>query len=150
MTEKWSKLTKKELLELLESYDDEKHIVFKVNLKQGVVGFWDVKKDEINSDTDKLVLMSPALDKWYAEDIQELVEENKELKKESYGNLDGLESYKALYSHLSEKFGNLEADYDDLREENEQLKMHMKSAKAHLEGGHTKKAIERLKIIDIR
>ena len=80
MTEKWSKLTKKELLELLESYDDEKHIVFKVKLKQGVVGFWDVKKDEINSDTDKLVLMSPALDKWYAEDIQELVEENNELK----------------------------------------------------------------------
>ena len=80
MTEKWSKLTKKELLELLESYDDEKHIVFKVKLKQGVVGFWDVKKDEINSDTDKLVLMSAALDKWYAEDIQELVEENNELK----------------------------------------------------------------------
>jgi hypothetical protein len=76
----WSTLSKKELLELLESYDDEKHIVFKVNLKQGVVGFWDVKKDEINSDIDKLVLMSPALDKWYAEDIQELVEENNELK----------------------------------------------------------------------
>lgn len=79
----WSTLSKKELWELLESYDDEKHIVFKVNLKQGVVGFWDVKKDEINSDTDKLVLMSPALDKWYAEDIQELVEENKELKNEN-------------------------------------------------------------------
>ena len=80
MTEKWDTLTKKELLQLLEPYDDEKHIVFKVNLKQGNVGFWDVKKDEINSDTDKLVLMSEALDKWYAEDIKELVEENKHLK----------------------------------------------------------------------
>jgi predicted HTH domain antitoxin len=79
----WSTLSKKELLELLESYDDEKHIVFKVNLKQGVVGFWDVKKDEINSDTDKLVLMSPALDKWYAEDIQELTDENEQLKSEN-------------------------------------------------------------------
>lgn len=118
----WSMLSKKELLELLKSYDDEKHIVFKVNLKQGVVGFWDVKKNEINSDTDKLVLMSDALDKWYAEDIQELVEENDKLKQESYGNLDGLESYKALYSDVCEKYDNLEADFNDLREENEQLK----------------------------
>lgn len=39
---------------------------------------------------------------------------------------------------------------NDLSEENEKLKMHMNSAKAYLEGGHTKKAIERLKIIDIR
>ena len=37
---------------------------------------------------------------------------------------------------------------NELSEENEQLKMHMKSAKAHLEGGHTKKAIERLQIAD--
>ena len=39
---------------------------------------------------------------------------------------------------------------NELAEENEQLKMHMNSVKAYLEGGHTKKAIERLKIIDIR
>ena len=32
-----------------------------------------------------------------------LMEENVQLKKESYGNLDGLETYKALYLDLSEK-----------------------------------------------
>lgn len=44
----------------------------------------------------------------------------------------------------------LQKEKEWLYKENKQLKMHMKSVKAHLEGGHTKKAIERLKIIDIR
>jgi len=122
MTEKWDTLTKKELLQLLEPYDDEKHIVFKVNLKQGNVGFWDVKKDEINSDTDKLVLMSEALDKWYAEDIKELVEENKHLKldfKDKVFNL--IDAKIKLYSHkpvsasISQPMSvNFDADVDRL------------------------------------
>ena len=118
----WSTLSKKALLELLKSYDDEKHIVFKVNLKQGVVGFWDVKKDEINSDTDKLVLMSDALDKWYAEDIQELVEENKHLKldfKDKVFNLINakikLDSHKPVSAPISQPMSvNFDADVDRL------------------------------------
>lgn len=58
--------------------------------------------------------------------------------------------------HIADHTGRLYSDSEvanllnELSEENEQLKMHMESVKAHLEGGHTKKAIERLKIIDIR
>lgn len=67
------------------------------------------------------------VDTWYTlgatvDLLNELLKENEQLKEECYGNLDGLETYKELYSHLSEKFNNLEADYDDLRKENEQLK----------------------------
>jgi len=51
----------------------------------------------------------------------QLEEENVQLKKESYGNLDGLETYKALYLDLSEKYSNLEADYDELKDENQRL-----------------------------
>lgn len=53
-----------------------------------------------------------------------------------------------FYSEVNEY--DLSKKYRKLREENKQLKMHMNSVKAYLEGGHTKKAIERLKIIDIR
>lgn len=53
--------------------------------------------------------------------LNELNDENTELKKESYGNLDGLETYKALYLDLSEKYSNLEADYDELKDENQRL-----------------------------
>jgi cell shape-determining protein MreC len=53
-------------------------------------------------------------------------------------------------NQLLDELNKLEDRIISLKKENEQLKIHMKSAKAHLEGGHTKKAIERLKIIDIR
>lgn len=53
-----------------------------------------------------------------------------------------------FYSEVNEY--DLSKKYRKLREENKQLKMHMNSVKAYLEGGHTKKAIERLKIIDTR
>lgn len=59
--------------------------------------------------------------------LNELSEENKQLKQESYGNLDGLETYKSLYHDLSEKYDNLEADYDDLKKENEQLKSELRT-----------------------
>lgn len=53
--------------------------------------------------------------------LNELNDENTELKKESYGNLDGLETYKSLYLDLSEKYSNLESDYDELKDENQRL-----------------------------
>jgi len=130
----WSTLSKKELLELLESYDDEKHIVFKVNLKQGVVGFWDVKKDEINSDTDKLVLMSDALDKWYAEDIQELVEENNELQKrveEVAIENDRKETIDKLNQFLIKMNVRLRNENKELKKKVDDLKFALRTELAH-------------------
>lgn len=54
--------------------------------------------------------------------LNELSTNCSQLKKECYGNLDGLETYKELYLDLSEKYSNLEADFNDLQKENEQLK----------------------------
>lgn len=52
----------------------------------------------------------------------QLYRENKQLKKENYGNLDGLEIYKELYLELSEKLSNIEADYIELNDEKEKWK----------------------------
>lgn len=73
MTEKWDTLTKKELIQLLEPYDDNTNIVFAVNLKQGYVGFFDLEEDTI-SNREEFILTSKALDEWYNEDIMEGVE----------------------------------------------------------------------------
>lgn len=70
MTEKWNCLTKKELLQLLEPYDDETNIVFGVNLQQGYVGFFDLEEDT-TSNREEFILNSKALDKWYKEDVME-------------------------------------------------------------------------------
>ena len=81
---------------------------------------------------------------------RKLREENEDLKednailnqshKEILRDLDGAIFDKAF----------LQKEKEGLYEENKQLKIHMNSVKAYLEGGHTKKAIERLKIIDNR
>ena len=68
-----------------------------------------------------------------------IIEANKEI--------DNLKRENKKLNELCVKYG---FEVGRLEEENKQLKMHMNYAKAYLEGGHTKKAIERLKIIDIR
>ena len=70
MSKKWSTLTKKELIQLLEPYDDNTNIVFAVNLKQGYVGFFDLEEDTI-SNREEFILTSKTLDEWYDEDIKE-------------------------------------------------------------------------------
>lgn len=72
MTEKWDTLTKKELIQLLEPYDDNTNIVFAVNLKQGYVGFFDLEEDT-TSNREEFILTSKILDEWYEEDIKEEV-----------------------------------------------------------------------------
>lgn len=66
---------------------------------------------------------------------------------EANNEIDNLKRENKKLNELCVKYG---FEVGRLEEENKQLKMHMNSAKAYLEGGHTKKAIERLKIIDIR
>ncbi len=68
MTEKWDTLTKKELIQLLEPYDDNTNIIFAVNLKLGYVGFFDLEEDT-NSNREEFILTSKSLDEWYDEDI---------------------------------------------------------------------------------
>lgn len=72
MSENWKCLTKKELIELLESYDDNTNIVFGVNLQQGYVGFFDIVEDT-DCNREECVLTSKALDNWYKEDIMEFM-----------------------------------------------------------------------------
>ena len=76
MSKKWSTLTKKELIQLLEPYDDNTNIVFAVNLKQGYVGFFDLEEDTI-SNREEFILTSKTLDEWYDEDIKEGVLEKR-------------------------------------------------------------------------
>ena len=66
---------------------------------------------------------------------------------EANNEIDSLKRENKKLNELCVKYG---FEVGRLEEENEKLKMHMSSVKAYLEGGHTKKAIERLKIIDIR
>lgn len=66
---------------------------------------------------------------------------------EANNEIDNLKRENKKLNELCVKY---DFEVGRLEEENKQLKMHMNSAKAYLEGGHTKKAIERLKIIDIR
>ena len=70
---KWKCLTKKDLIELLEPYDDNINIVFGVHLQQGYVGFFDIAEDT-DCNREEFVLTSKALDNWYKEDIMELEE----------------------------------------------------------------------------
>lgn len=77
MSEKWDTLTKKELIQLLEPYDDNINIVFAVNLKQGYIGFFDLEEDT-TSNREEFILTSKALDEWYGEDIEEGVMDDRE------------------------------------------------------------------------
>lgn len=76
LTEKWNTLTKKELIKLLEPYEDTALICFGVHLQQGYVGFYDIEHDTKTKKDNKFefILKSNALDEWYKEDIQELKE----------------------------------------------------------------------------
>jgi len=57
-------------------------------------------------------------DKGYvAEDLANaLYEENEQLKKESYGNLDGLNYYQEQIGHLSSKISDLECENEQLKD----------------------------------
>ena len=86
MTEKIN-LSKKELIKLLEQYDDEKLICFSVKLQQGTVGFLDITLDENKSNGEYIVLKSQGLNEWYNGDIQEL--KNEERSREHCLNYTG-------------------------------------------------------------
>ena len=49
------------------------------------------------------------------EKIKELEKENEQLKKESYGNLDGLNYYQEQNGHLSSKISDLECEKEQLK-----------------------------------
>lgn len=74
-----SKLSKKELIELLEPYDDEALICFSVKLQQGTVGFFDITHKE-HSKSDYIILTSESLNKWYLEDIKELKNDERSME----------------------------------------------------------------------
>lgn len=76
MTEKIN-LSKKELMELLEPYDDDKLICFSVKLQQGTVGFFDISIKKHKSNPDYIILSSEKLNEWYLEDIKELKNEKR-------------------------------------------------------------------------
>lgn len=86
MTEKDDTLTKKELIELLKPYDDDKLICFSVKLQQGTVGFLDITHKE-SSKSDYIILTSECLNNWYCEDIKEL--KNEERSREHCLNYTG-------------------------------------------------------------
>ena len=48
--------------------------------------------------------------------LNKLNEENKELRKESYGNLDGLNYYQEQNGHLSSKISDLECENEQLKQ----------------------------------
>ena len=77
MTGKVYTLTKKELIELLKPYDDDKLICFSVKLQQGTVGFFDISIKKHKSKSDYIILNSEKLNEWYLEDIKELKSEER-------------------------------------------------------------------------
>lgn len=79
----WSTLTKKELIRLLDSYDDEALICIGVEFKQGYIGFYDISHDTETEDKFKFILKSKALNEWYKEDIQEERFTREEISKEN-------------------------------------------------------------------
>ena len=54
--------------------------------------------------------------------LNKLNEENKELRKESYGNLDGLNYYQEQNGHLSSKISDLECENEQLKNKIDALK----------------------------
>ena len=67
MTEENKILTKKELIELLKPYDDDKLICFSVKLQQGTVGFFDISIKKHKSNPDYIILNSEKLNELYPE-----------------------------------------------------------------------------------
>ena len=96
-------------------------------------------------DKDKLLTFNEVVDL-----LNEFYKENKELQFQCNQLQEGAHEFYRAARENANRVGQLKKENKELKEENEKLKMHMNSAKAYLEGGHTKKAIERLKIIDVR
>ena len=159
-------LEAEEIVDLLNCLNDENEQLKKQKVKYKRLS--EIRDEEINNRilTIKEVMdncsnekVKKALEDLFYSEVNEydlskkyrkLCEENEDLKED---NAILKESYKEILRKLDETIFDkafLQKEKEGLYEENKQLKMHMNSVKAYLEGGHTKKAIERLKIIDIR
>ena len=159
-------LEAEEIVDLLNCLNDENEQLKKQKVKYKRLS--EIRDEEINNriltikefmDNCSNEKVKKALEDLFYSEVNEydlskkyrkLCEENEDLKED---NAILKESYKEILRKLDETIFDkafLQKEKEGLYEENKQLKMHMNSVKAYLEGGHTKKAIERLKIIDIR
>lgn len=159
-------LEPEEIVDLLNCLNDENEQLKKQKVKYKRLS--EIRDEEINNriltikefmDNCSNEKVKKALEDLFYSEVNEydlskkyrkLREENEDLKKD---NAILKESYKEMLRDLDGAIFDkafLQKEKEGLYEENKQLKIHMNSAKAYLEGGHTKKAIERLKIIDIR
>lgn len=159
-------LEAEEIVDLLNCLNDENEQLKKQKVKYKRLS--EIRDEEINNriltikefmDNCSNEKVKKALEDLFYSEVNEydlskkyrkLCEENEDLKED---NAILKESYKETLRKLDETIFDkafLQKEKEGLYEENKQLKMHMNSVKAYLEGGHTKKAIERLKIIDTR
>ena len=93
-TERLIKLSKKDLIMMLEPYTDDSLICIGLQMQQGYVGFFDLEQDTRHKDKYEFVLNSDCFNEWYKKDIAE----------------------------LKEKIGEQQATISVLKEENEQLR----------------------------
>ncbi len=73
-TERLIKLSKKDLIMMLEPYTDESLICIGLQMQQGYVGFFDLEQDTRHKDKYEFVLNSDCFNEWYKKDITELKE----------------------------------------------------------------------------
>ena len=73
-TERLTKLSKKDLMMMLEPYTDDSLICMGLQMQQGYVGFFDLEQDTKHKDKYVFVLNSDCFNEWYKKDIAELKE----------------------------------------------------------------------------
>ena len=77
----------------------------------------------INTQTDELVNASSDESAEIITDwLNDLSNKYAEVRKENYGNLDGINYYQEENGHLSERISDLECENEELKSENRQLK----------------------------
>lgn len=117
-------------MRLLEPYGDDALIYIGVELKQGYVGFVDGEEDKNIKDKYMFVLKSDALNDWYKGDIMELgggslmSEKRFEFYSDEYliGVLDTVTGRTLNSFEIVDCLNEQQAEIDDLKEENEQLR----------------------------
>lgn len=72
--QKTERLSKKDLMIMLEHYPDDSLICIGLQMQQGYVGFFDLEQDTKDEDKYRFILNSDCFNKWYKEDIEELKE----------------------------------------------------------------------------
>ena len=77
-TERLTKLSKKDLMIMLEPYTDDSLICIGLQMQQGYVGFFDLEQDTKHKDKYEFVLNSVCFNEWYKKDITELKEKIEE------------------------------------------------------------------------